>query len=197
MALLLGRDRAAVLLFPPDPPRRALPDHHRQGLSAAPHRSRPLALSRPARSALLLVFLITGVPFLMMLYASLLPFYQAPSVAAFESMSFANYWTLFHNTKTIAPMINSTILGPIVATAVIVDRRADRLFRAQDAACRAARSSTSSASRRSPSRASCWARPSSGSICWCRCRSSARSPSSGSPISPNTCRSRCASCRPR
>jgi len=66
------------------------------------------------------VFLITGVPFLMMLYASLLPFYQAPSMAAFESMSFANYWSLFHNTKTITPMINSTILGPTVATVVIV-----------------------------------------------------------------------------
>ena len=69
---------------------------------------------------LLLVFLITGVPFLMMLYASLLPFYQAPSAAAFESMSFANYWTLFHSTKTITPMINSMILGPTVATAVIL-----------------------------------------------------------------------------
>jgi ABC-type sulfate transport system permease component len=70
--------------------------------------------------SLLLVFLITGVPFLMMLYASLLPFYQAPTMAAFESMSFGNYWTLFHNSKTIAPMINSTILGPAVATAVIL-----------------------------------------------------------------------------
>jgi len=70
--------------------------------------------------ALLLVFLITGVPFLMMLYASLLPFYQAPSVLAFESMSFANYGMLFHNTKTIMPMINSTILGPTVATTVVL-----------------------------------------------------------------------------
>src|SRR5262245_50995096 len=70
--------------------------------------------------SLLLVFLITGVPFLMMLYASLLPFYQAPTLAAFESMSFGNYWNLFHNTKTITPMINSMILGPTVATAVIV-----------------------------------------------------------------------------
>ncbi len=70
--------------------------------------------------ALILVFLITGVPFLMMLYASLLPFYQVPSGAAFASMSFDNYWTLFHNTKTIAPMINSTILGPLTATAVVL-----------------------------------------------------------------------------
>jgi iron(III) transport system permease protein len=70
--------------------------------------------------SLLLVFLITGVPFLMMLYASLLPFYQAPSAAAFESMSFANYGALFNSTKTITPMINSAILGPTVATAVIL-----------------------------------------------------------------------------
>jgi iron(III) transport system permease protein len=69
--------------------------------------------------SLLFVFLITGVPFLMMLYASLLPFYQAPSLAAFGSMSFANYEMVFDSTKTIAPMINSTILGPVVATAVI------------------------------------------------------------------------------
>jgi iron(III) transport system permease protein len=70
--------------------------------------------------SLLLVFLITGVPFLMMLYASLLPFYQAPSMEAFESMSLANYWSLFQSSKTIMPMINSAILGPAVATAVIL-----------------------------------------------------------------------------
>ncbi len=69
---------------------------------------------------LLLVLLITGVPFLMMLYASLLPFYQAPSAAAFGSMSFANYEALFESTKTITPMVNSAILGPAVATAVIL-----------------------------------------------------------------------------
>lgn len=69
--------------------------------------------------ALLIVFLITGVPFLMMLYASLLPFYQAPTLAAFDSMSLENYRALFHDTKTVLPMINSTILGPSVATAVV------------------------------------------------------------------------------
>jgi iron(III) transport system permease protein len=35
-------------------------------------------------------------------------------------MSVANYWSLFHNSKTILPMINSTILGPSVATAVVL-----------------------------------------------------------------------------
>jgi iron(III) transport system permease protein len=70
-------------------------------------------------TSLLLVFLITGVPFLMMLYASLLPFYQAPSMTAFQSMSLANYFLVFDSAKTITPMINSTILGPVVATTVI------------------------------------------------------------------------------
>src|SRR6202034_1904449 len=59
-------------------------------------------------------------PFLMMLYASLLPFYQVPSAAAFASMSLGNYWSLFHNSKTVVPMINSTILGPATATAVVL-----------------------------------------------------------------------------
>jgi iron(III) transport system permease protein len=88
--------------------------------------------------ALLFVFLITGVPFLIMLYASLLPFYQPPSVDAFESLSFANYVALFHNTKTIAPMINSAILGPVVATAVIVvvaSRSARKRWLTSRAAC--------------------------------------------------------------
>jgi iron(III) transport system permease protein len=49
-----------------------------------------------------------------------LPFYQVPSAAAFESMSLDNYWVLFHNSKTIGPMINSTILGPLTATAVVL-----------------------------------------------------------------------------
>jgi iron(III) transport system permease protein len=70
--------------------------------------------------ALILVFLITGIPFVMMLYASLLPFYQPPSMAAFESMSFQNYTSLFHSARTIAPMINSTILGVTTATAVVL-----------------------------------------------------------------------------
>jgi iron(III) transport system permease protein len=95
-----------------------------QTITGKDYRPRRIDLGRwryaTCAAALLLVFVITGVPFLMMLYASLLPFYQGPSVAAFESMSLGNYWSLFHNTKTITPMINSTILGPTVATAVIL-----------------------------------------------------------------------------
>lgn len=70
--------------------------------------------------ALLLVFLITGVPFLMMLYASFLPTYQAPSAAAFESMTLENYTALFSDAYAINPMINSTIIGIGSATAVVL-----------------------------------------------------------------------------
>ncbi len=70
--------------------------------------------------ALLIVFLITLVPLLMMIYASLLPFYQAPSRAAFESMSLANYTSLLSASSTITPMINSTIIGVFTATLVVL-----------------------------------------------------------------------------
>jgi iron(III) transport system permease protein len=70
--------------------------------------------------ALLLVFIITVVPLLTMIYASLLPFYQAPSRAAFASMTLANYTSLLSNKDTITPMINSTLLGIGSATAVVL-----------------------------------------------------------------------------
>jgi iron(III) transport system permease protein len=70
--------------------------------------------------ALLLVILITGVPFLMMLYASFLPTYQAPSAAAFESMTLDNYTALFGDAYAIDPMINSTLIGIGSATAVVL-----------------------------------------------------------------------------
>jgi iron(III) transport system permease protein len=69
--------------------------------------------------SLFLVFLITGVPFLMMLYASFLPTYQPPSVAAFESMTLENYTQLFSDSYAIDPMINSTLIGIGSATTVV------------------------------------------------------------------------------
>ena len=65
-----------------------------------------------------LVVLITGVPLIVMLYASLLPFYQAPSVAAFESMSLTNYVDILNLEKTSVTLVNSAIVG--IATASIV-----------------------------------------------------------------------------
>jgi hypothetical protein len=117
----------------------------------------------------LLVFLITGVPFLMMLYASLLPFYQAPGVAAFESMSLANYWTLFQSSKTVLPMINSTILGPSGRHRRRAGGRADRLLRAEGRASGAGRFSIFSVLRRSHPERRLGA-PSFGSISSRRCR---------------------------
>ena len=70
--------------------------------------------------ALLIVLLITGVPLLVMIYASLLTFYQAPSAVAFKSMSLTNYYSLFSNTNSIMPMVNSTLLGIATATAVVL-----------------------------------------------------------------------------
>lgn len=70
--------------------------------------------------ALTLVFIITIVPLLTMIYASLLPFYQAPSRAAFASMTLENYTLLLSNWDTLTPMINSTLLGIGTATLVVL-----------------------------------------------------------------------------
>jgi iron(III) transport system permease protein len=70
--------------------------------------------------SLLLVVLITVIPFLIMLYVSFLPFYQPPSAAAFGTMSMVNYATLFKDDYIVKPMINSTILGVFTATFVVL-----------------------------------------------------------------------------
>src|SRR3954470_13018943 len=71
-------------------------------------------------AALLLTFLITGVPFLMMLYSSLLPSYRPPSAASLATMSFDNYASLLADPYTIEPLLNSTLLGVGTATAVVL-----------------------------------------------------------------------------
>ena len=70
--------------------------------------------------ALLIVFIITGIPLLLMIYTSLLGFYQAPSIAAFQSMTLNNYRTLFSSSSAVMPMVNSTFLGIATATAVVL-----------------------------------------------------------------------------
>ena len=82
------------------------------------HRRQSRTRTRPRVLALLFVFLITVVPLLMMIYASLLPFYPAPSRAAFESMSLANYTSLLSASNTITPMTNFWIIGVFTATIV-------------------------------------------------------------------------------
>ena len=69
--------------------------------------------------SLLLVFLITGLPFLTMLYASLLPRFQAPTVEALQGVTFDNYANLLADDGyALKPLWNSTLLG--VSTATII-----------------------------------------------------------------------------
>ncbi|HEY4135603.1 MAG TPA: iron ABC transporter permease [Alphaproteobacteria bacterium] len=71
--------------------------------------------------SLLMVFIITGVPFLMMLYVSFLPVYLPPSMRAFQSMSLVNYTAMLEDpAEALIPMWNSTLLGLGTATVVVL-----------------------------------------------------------------------------
>jgi iron(III) transport system permease protein len=71
--------------------------------------------------SLFLVFLITGLPFVVMLYASLLRRYQPPTMEALQSMSLANFAALFQeHSYSFEPMWNSTMVGIGSATAVML-----------------------------------------------------------------------------
>ena len=71
--------------------------------------------------SLLLIFLITGLPFLVMLYASFLSRYQPPSWQVFKSMSLDNYREILSDpVYSLDPLWNSTLLGIGTATAVMV-----------------------------------------------------------------------------
>ncbi len=71
--------------------------------------------------SLFLVFLITGVPFLIMLFASFLPEYQSPTLKAFGTMTLDNYRELLgEDAYVIKPMLNSTLLGIGTATVVML-----------------------------------------------------------------------------
>jgi len=71
--------------------------------------------------SLLLVFLITGLPFLVMLYASLLPRFQVPTADALQAATLMNYRSLFDDSAyAITPIVNSTLLGIGTATVVML-----------------------------------------------------------------------------
>jgi iron(III) transport system permease protein len=71
--------------------------------------------------SLLLVFLITGLPFLVMAYASFLSRYQAPTLRALESMNLSNYREIFGEyAYHLQPLWNSTLIGIGSATAVML-----------------------------------------------------------------------------
>jgi iron(III) transport system permease protein len=71
--------------------------------------------------ALLLVFLITGLPFLVVLYASFLARYQPPSLRAFETMTLENYREILNDASySLHSLWNSTLVGLGTATAVMI-----------------------------------------------------------------------------
>jgi iron(III) transport system permease protein len=71
--------------------------------------------------SLLLVFLITGLPFLTMLYASLLPRFQPPTAEALHAMTMVNYANLLaEDGYALKPLWNSTLLGVSAASATML-----------------------------------------------------------------------------
>jgi iron(III) transport system permease protein len=86
-------------------------------------RPRPMELGkwRPVMGgAIIAYFVLTVVaPLLVLLYTSLLPFYQAPSLAAIKSFSLENYQELMQLSKATTALRNSLILGLGSATIVM------------------------------------------------------------------------------
>ncbi|MGN6752985.1 MAG: ABC transporter permease [Intrasporangium sp.] len=87
-------------------------------------RPRPIELGkwRPfAGAAIISYFALTVVlPLLVLLYTSLLPYYQKPSAKAFASMSFDNFEKVMHLSKATNALKNSLLLGVGSATLVML-----------------------------------------------------------------------------
>ncbi|HEX5512080.1 MAG TPA: iron ABC transporter permease [Actinomycetales bacterium] len=87
-------------------------------------RPRPIELGawRPVAGAGIIgYFLLTVIlPLLILIYMSLLPYYQKPSGKAFSSMSFKNYESLMHLSKATTALKNSLLLGASAATLVMI-----------------------------------------------------------------------------
>ncbi|KWX20150.1 ABC transporter permease [Mycolicibacterium wolinskyi] len=87
-------------------------------------RPRPLDLGRargPVGALVVLYFAVTTVlPVLVMLYNSLVPYYQGFSFASFGDFTFSNYTALFDNRIFTRSVVNSVILSAGAATVVMV-----------------------------------------------------------------------------
>jgi iron(III) transport system permease protein len=71
--------------------------------------------------SLLLVFLISGLPFIMMLYASLMPRFQPPTLEALSELTLVNYRSLLGDWNySVRPLWNSTLLGVASASVVML-----------------------------------------------------------------------------
>lgn len=68
---------------------------------------------------ILYLALSTIIPFLVLLYISLLPFVQAPSARAFSMMSWENYQNVFQTDRMGRMLWNTLLMTTAVATAVV------------------------------------------------------------------------------
>ncbi|WP_274630791.1 ABC transporter permease [Arvimicrobium flavum] len=87
------------------------------------YRPRPVRLGgfRYAALALVLAYvLVMLMPVLTLLWASLLPFYQAPSMAALEKVSLASYERILSSSMVLRSIANTAVLMILSATAVMV-----------------------------------------------------------------------------
>jgi iron(III) transport system permease protein len=94
-----------------------------QTITGKGFRSRPLELgrSRPIMGGVVIVYFFFTVlaPLAVLLYTSLLGYYRAPSLEAFQSMNFDNYRELAHTSKATTALKNSLFLGVGSATIVM------------------------------------------------------------------------------
>lgn len=95
-----------------------------QTVTGKAFRPRPVELGRArpfVGAGVILYFLITVVlPVAVLVYASLLKYYAAPSRKTFSQMTFANYRTVWNQPLAFTALKNSLIVGIGAATAVMV-----------------------------------------------------------------------------
>jgi iron(III) transport system permease protein len=94
-----------------------------QTVTGKAFRPRPMELgrARPLVGALVVLFFAIAVvlPVAVLVYASLLRFYSAPSLDSLKSMSLANYRNVLHMPLAITALRNSVLLGVGAATVVM------------------------------------------------------------------------------
>jgi iron(III) transport system permease protein len=85
---------------------------------------RPVPLGRwrwPLAAAAFVYLLLASVaPLLVLLYASLQPFYDSPSIAGLSHVTGSNYSALFHDGATIRAIGNSLVVALVTASAVTI-----------------------------------------------------------------------------
>ncbi|MDQ1669682.1 MAG: iron(III) transport system permease protein [Actinomycetota bacterium] len=94
-----------------------------QTITGKGFRPRPMELGkwRPVMGGMVILYFFFTVlaPLAVLLYTSMLGFYRAPSVEAFQSMNFDNYRELAGMNKAVTALKNSLILGVGTATLVM------------------------------------------------------------------------------